>query len=253
MLLPKRFPWLPILVITAFSGALLLCNWLVWTPIQRYYLPAYLKCAFFGTDPAVRVEVRWLYKTGSHKKQDLALDADVIPASSDSNHRIPMQLSPVARQAGWTGLIEGPEEWHQTAKLQPFLQAQFYAGETIWKVLLTPLLCGIALLLLMLAARDLLQGWIQRRWWRSQRIEWGEPHPSWLRRWRMKMGNIRFKLPKFTMPKTPESVSKPIPPAPVVVVTEPSKKPPQAAFPLFGASGSDSKEGFAWNKAKEID
>jgi hypothetical protein len=253
MLLPKRFPWLPVMAVAAFSGALLLCNWLVWTPIQRYYLPTYLKCDFFGTDAAARVEVGWLYKTGPRRKQELALDADVVPASSGSGKFIPMQLSAAARQAGWTSLIEGPEEWHQTAKLQPFLQAQFYAGENIRKVLLTPFLCGVALLLFMLAVLDLLQSWIKCRRWKSQRIEWDEPRSSWLWRWRMKMSKIRLKLPKFTKPRTPESVSRPTPPVPADVPLESAKKPPQVALPLFGATGSDSKEGFAWSKAKEID
>ena len=52
---PKRFPWLPAMAILAFSGALFLCNWLVWTPMQRYYLGSYLRCALLGTDPAAWV------------------------------------------------------------------------------------------------------------------------------------------------------------------------------------------------------
>ena len=65
---PRRFPWLPAMAILAFSGALFLCNWLVWTPMQRYYLGSYLRCALFGTDPAAGTEVRWLYKTAPHKQ-----------------------------------------------------------------------------------------------------------------------------------------------------------------------------------------
>ena len=71
----RRFPWLPALVILAFSGALFLCNWLVWTPVQRYYLGTYFKCGLLGNDPALRTEVRWLYKTAPTGKQELALTA----------------------------------------------------------------------------------------------------------------------------------------------------------------------------------
>jgi len=97
---PRRFPWLPAMAILAFSGALFLCNWLVWTPMQRYYLGAYLRCALFGTEPAVGTEVRWLYKTAPHKQQELATNADVVPATAGDGRGIPIQLSPAARQAG---------------------------------------------------------------------------------------------------------------------------------------------------------
>ena len=67
---PRRFPWLPALAILAFSGSLVLCNWLVWTPIERYYLGTYLKCALFGTDAARGTEVQWLYKTAPHNNRN---------------------------------------------------------------------------------------------------------------------------------------------------------------------------------------
>ena len=93
---PRRFPWLPAMAILAFSGALFLCNGLVWTPMQRYYLGTYLKCGLLGTDPASRAEVHWLYKTAPHGKQELALDADVVPASSGGDRRIPMHAPSTA-------------------------------------------------------------------------------------------------------------------------------------------------------------
>ena len=43
---PRRFPWLPAMAILAFSGALFLCNWLVWTPMQRYYLGSLFEVRF---------------------------------------------------------------------------------------------------------------------------------------------------------------------------------------------------------------
>ena len=122
----KHFPWLPVLGILTFSGALFLCNWLVWTPIERYYLGTYLKCALLGTDRGSSAEVQWLYKTAPHKKQELALDTDVVPASSGNDRRIPMELSPAAQQDGWTGLMQGPDERLQPA---PGVQPTEQAGE----------------------------------------------------------------------------------------------------------------------------
>jgi hypothetical protein len=250
---PRRFPWLPAMVIRAFSGALLLCNWLVWTPVQRYYLGTYLKCACLGTDPGSWGEVRWLYKTAPDGKQELALDSDVVPASSGRERRIRMQLSPAARQAGWTNLMQGPDEWLQTARLQPFLQAQFYAGESVWGMLLTPLLWGAAMFFFLLAGWNMLQSRSPYKRWDMETIEWGQPPPSLLQRWRTKMGRIRFRLPGFAKQRMPEVAPKPTPPAPTTAAADPLKKRTQPVLVLFGTPNGKPKEGFAWEETKEIE
>lgn len=253
MSFPRRFPWLPALLILAFAGSLLLCNWLVWTPMQRYYFEAYLKCALFGTDRGSSVEVRWLYKTEPGWKQELALDTDVVPASSGGDRSIPMQLSPASRQAGWTGLLQGPDEWLQTARLQPFREAQFYAGESFWRLLVTPLLCGTAMLFFLLAGQRVLQSWLERKKRDMEWIEWGEPPPSLLQRWWAKKGRVQFRLPGFWKQRRPEIALKPPPPEPATAPAEPLKKPPQAALPIFGAPTGKPKEGYAWEETKGID
>jgi len=250
---PRRFPWLPALAIVAFSGALLLCNWMVWTPVQRHYLGTYLKCALFGTDPALRTEVQWLYKTAPRGKQELALDADVVPASSGSDRRIPMQLSPAARQAGWAGLLQGPDEWLQTARLQPFLEAQFYAGESFWRLLLTPLLCGTAMLFFLLAGQSVLQSWLEHKQRDMEMIEWCGPSLRLLQRWRAKMGRVRFRLPAFWKHRRSQIAPKPTPPEPATASAEPLKKPLQAALPIFGAPTGKPKERYAWEETKGIE
>jgi len=240
-----------------------LCNWLVWTPIQRYYLGTYLKCALFGTDPALRAEVRWLYKTAPHGKQELALDADVVPASSGGDRRIPMQLSPEARQAGWTGLVQGPGEWLRTARLQTFLQAQFYAGESIWRVLLTPLLWGAAMFFLLLAGWSMWQSRSPYKPWDMERIDWGRPPPSLLQRWRTrtrtktKMSRIRWRLPGLAKQKMAEIRPKPTSPEPATAPPDPPKKPNQSVLALFGsemgALNGKPKEEFRWEETKGIE
>lgn len=249
----KRFPWLFALEILTLSIALFLCHRLVWTPMQRYYLGTYLKCALFGTDPALRTEVRWLYKTAPHEKQELALDADVVPASSSAEPRIPMQLSPSARQAGWTGLIQGPDEWLQTAIVQPFLEAEFYAGESIWRMLLTPLLWGAAMFFGVLAGWSMSQSRFPDNRWDIDAIEWGEPPPSLLQRWRTKMSRIRFRLPEFEKRRMPEIAPKPTPPAPATATADPLKKPTQPVLALFGPPHGEPNEGFAWDEHNGIE
>jgi hypothetical protein len=249
----RRLLWLPAMAILAFFGALFLCNWLVWTPLQRYYLGTYLKCALFGTDPASRAEIRWLYKTAPGGKQELALDADVVLASSGGESRIPMQLSPAAREAGWTSLMQGPDEWLSIATLQAFLQAQFYVGESIWRMLLTPLLWGAAMFFFLLAGLSMLQSQFayKRRDWDA--IEWGRPPPSLVQRWRTKMGRIRFRLPGFAKQRMPEIAPRSTQPALATAPANPLKKPTHPGFPLFGALNGKPKEGFVWEERKGIE
>ena len=254
---PKRFPWLPAKAILAFSGALFLCNWLVWTPMQRYYLGSYLRCALFGTDPASSTEVRWLYKTAPHKQQELATDADVVPATAGDERGIPMRLSPVARQAGWTGLLQGPDEWLQTVRLQPLLEAQFYDGKNFWRLLLTPLLWGAAMFFSLLAGGSILWGLNAYDEWDLERIKWGEPPTSWPQRWRKKIGRMRFSLPGFAMRKIPEIARKVTPQTQASIRAESLKKPIQPVLPFFGptiaAADDRPKERFVSKEAKRIE
>jgi hypothetical protein len=254
---PKRFPWLPAMAILAFSAAFFLCNRLVWTPMQRYYLGAYSRCALFGTEPASRIEVRWLYKTAANEKQELATDADVVLATAGDDHELPMQLSPVARQAGWTGLVQGSDEWLQSAMLQPFLQAQFYAGKSFWRLLLTPLLWGAAMFFFLLGMGSILRGLNAYDESDLERIKWGERPTSWPQRWRKKIGRTRFGLPGFAKRKIPEIAPKATPQTQASIHTESSKKPIQPVLPFFGstiATANDRpKERFASKETKRIE
>lgn len=247
-----RFPWLFAQLIVAFSRSLLLCHWLVWTPMQRYYFGTYLKCELFG-DRTSSVDVRWLYKTAADGKQELVLDADVVPGSSGGDRSVPMQLSPVSRQAGWTGLIQGSDEWLPTAIVQPFLQAQFYAGESFGRLLLTPLLWGAAMFFFVLAGWSVLQSRTLNKRWDMEMIEWGEPPPSLIQRWWAKMGRVRFRLPEFWKQRRPEIALKPPPPEPATAPAELLKKPRQPVLPLFGTPNGRQKEGFAWDEHNGIE
>ena len=254
---PKRFPWLPAMAILAFSGVLFLSNWLVWTPMQRYYLGSYLRCTLLGTDLASSTEVRWLFKTAPNEKQELATDADVVPATAGDDRGIPVQLSPAARQAGWTGLIQASDELLQSAILQPFLEAQFYAGKSFWRLLLTLLLWGAAMFFSLLAIGSILRSLNAYDEWDLERIEWGERATSWPQRWRKKIGRTRFDLPGFARRKIPEIVRKATPQTQASIHSESSKKPIQPVLPFFGstiaADDDRPKERFASKEAKRIE
>jgi hypothetical protein len=253
---PGRFPWLPAMAILALSGALFLCNWLVWTPMQRYYLGAYLRCALFGTEPASRTEVRWLYKTAPNEKNELATDADVVPATAGDDRGIPMHLSPAARQAGWTGLLQESDELLQSAILQPFLQAQFYAGKSFWRLLLTPLLWGAAASFSLLAGANIFRSLNAYDEWDLERIKWGKRPTSWPQRWRKKIARTRFGLPGFARRKIPEIARKATPQTLASIHSESSKKPIQPVLPFFGstiAPNDRPKERFASKETKRIE
>jgi hypothetical protein len=257
MRFPRRFRWLPAVAILAFSGALFLCNCLVWTPLQRHYLGTYLKCTWLGTDPVSWAEIRWVYKTAPHRKQELALDADVVPSPSGGDLRISIQLSHAARQAGWTALMQGPEEWLPTVRLQPFLEAQFYAGESIWRMLLTPLLWAAAMFFFLLAGWSVLSNRSANKRLDIETIEWGAPSPTLLQRWRTKLGRVRFRLPGFAEQKMPKTMPKPTPAVPAIAVTEPLKKPTQPLLAIFGPKigtpNDKPKKRFIWEETKGIE
>jgi len=253
---PRHFAWLLCLALAAFSASFLLCNRLLWTPLERYYFGAYLGCGWAGKELGGTVEIRWLYKTAPRRKQHLALDSDVVAASSNGNQRIPVQLSPAALQEGWTGLIREPEERFQADWLEPFLGDNFYGGESLWMLLLIPLLIGTAMLCFLSAGSSLMLDRIgrgRRRQWRAEPFDWRGPSPSLSERWRQKIARMRFRLPNHIaakMPKIPPTATQPMPAA---LALEPPEKPTQPAVPLFDAPSSKRKDGFLWDETKGID
>jgi len=128
--------------------------------------------------------------------------------------------------------------------------------------LLTPLLWLAAMFLLLLAVRSVLQNRSSRKWRDRETIEWGQPRPILIQRWRIKMGRMRFRLPRFSQRQTPESAPKPAPSVPANSPADPLKKPTQPMLGLFGSTVNGStigapetkaKEAFAWEKTKGIE
>ncbi len=155
MRFPRRFPWLIAFVLLTFSGVLFLplglwC-WLAYPPVQHYYLGAFFESTFMGEHSTVAVPVQWLYKTAPGRKRELAMVADVVSDSADNQLHLPLKLSPSARAAGWTGLVQGSRESVAPDKLSPYLQQTFFDGESAWHLLLQPVLWGAAAMLFLLA------------------------------------------------------------------------------------------------------
>lgn len=129
------------LAVVVQAGTIWICSSWFWSPIQRHYLPAY----FWSSLPVVApstVEVRLIWKTKPHRKPELASDDDAVL----SDDRTSMALSQWARDAGWTGLVEGPPQQVATAILGRDLADLAFDGESLWDFLLWPEACGVAVI-----------------------------------------------------------------------------------------------------------
>ena len=128
--------------------------------------------------------------------------------------------------------------------------------------LLTPLLWLAAMFFLLLAVRSVLQSRSSSKRRDVETIEWGRPRPSLIQRWRIKMGRIRFRLPRFSQRQMPEIAPKPAPSVPANAPADPPKKPTPPMLALFGSTINGStigapetkaKEAFGWEKTKGIE
>jgi hypothetical protein len=210
-------------------------------------------CSWPGTDPASWSKIRWIYKSASGGKQELAGEDDAISATLNASGRIGMELSPSAQQAGWTGLVIGPEGRMQNVALKPLLEDQFYDGHRLWVMLLLPLLLGIVELCFVLSGLIWMADWIAYAPWRAQRYPWEEPQPSLFEKWTKKFKKIRSRFSEISRHDTRIAAPKVLATAQSVAVPEPQKKPPETLFLPFDATDGMAREGFMWDKTKEIE
>jgi hypothetical protein len=108
--------------------------------------------------------------------------------------------------------------------------------------LLTPLLWVAAMFLSLLAVRSVLQNRSSRKERDVEAIEWGRPRPSLIQTWSIKIGRIRFRLPRISQRQMPEIAQKPGP-----------SLPANAPGSTIGAPDTKPKEAFAWEKTKGIE
>ena len=112
-----------------------------WTPLERHYLSAYVWSSLPLIGPST-VEVRLIWKTGRHRKQQLATDNDAVDSADGTG----MVLSQSARDAGWKSLIEGPPQQIPCDVLSLYLASLAFEGQSLWDLLLVPELSALAAL-----------------------------------------------------------------------------------------------------------
>jgi hypothetical protein len=127
-----------------FAASFALWFLLALSPLQRQYFPTYLAIGMTGKSVQT-APVWWIWKTGPKRKPLLALDADVVSSKATSPKELPLALSPEAQAAGWTGLVR-MKRFDRTEDQEEGLR-DFFAGESLGRLMITPL-CGAALLFL---------------------------------------------------------------------------------------------------------
>lgn len=126
------------------------------TPIERHYLSAYFWSSLSLVGPST-VEVRLIWKTGRHRKQQLATDNDAVGSDVGAG----MELSQSARDAGWKALIEGPPQQFPADVLRLDLAGLAFEGQSLWDLLLLPELSALTALCSAVGAWYLLIGFFR--------------------------------------------------------------------------------------------
>ena len=167
--------WLVALAIGVEVGAIWVCSHWFWTPIQRHYLPSYIWCSLPVIMPA-SAEVRFIWKTGRHRKRELATEDDV-----DSQGETGLKLSQSALDEGWTSLKEESPREVPTAILQRGLADLAFGGESLWSFLLLPEACGFVAfgygLYGFVRVANRFADWVVEHSFECRRFWWEEP--SW--------------------------------------------------------------------------
>ena len=180
-----------------FSGSFVLWFWLVLSPLQKQYFPTYLAVNMTGT--LRTFPVWWIWKTGPKRKPELADEADVIPSAVTQPGQLPLSLSPEARSQGWTGLLRAKQMDSPTTE-RTTLQEEFFAGESVARMMITPL-CGAAALFLLYLARGIKFGAQSRHEERhGRRTKGPELVSSLASNLTRRAGGIRLRLASGTGP-----------------------------------------------------
>lgn len=242
--------WLVALAVVVEAGAIWVCSCWFWTPFQRHYLAAYIWCSLPVITPA-SAEVRFVWKTGRHRKHELATEDDV-----DSEGGTGLKLSQSALDAGWKGLEEGPPQGVPEAILQRGLSGLAFEDESLWSFLLLPEVCGLVAFgyglygFVRLANR--FADWVADRSLRCQRSWWEEPSWSlldWCADTAQKLCSSVVALHRrgercIAMRRAaPNSNS---------AQSEPPAISPSFAIPIFGVY-SGTPNGYLWSEKDEIE
>uniref|UniRef100_E6PZU6 Type IV secretion system coupling protein TraD DNA-binding domain-containing protein n=1 Tax=mine drainage metagenome TaxID=410659 RepID=E6PZU6_9ZZZZ len=124
----------------------------VGTPLQRFYMPVYVRTSFFGSFSRThRSQYRMLFLTGHGLKPGPAMNDDVVRGRTPEpgGRIIPLALSSAAIQHGNDLLFRGPVRSYVDARLHDYLKVAIYKND-LSTLLKTTLLCGAGIFLVLL-------------------------------------------------------------------------------------------------------
>ena len=124
----------------------------VGTPLQRFYMPVYVRTSIFGSvSPTHRSQYRMLFLTGHDVKPGPAMNDDVVRGRTPGagGRIIPLALSPTAIQHGNDLLFRGPVRSYVDARLCDYLKAAVYKND-LSAIVKIPLLSGAGVFLILL-------------------------------------------------------------------------------------------------------
>jgi hypothetical protein len=224
-----------------------------WTPLERHYLPAYIWCSLPVVTPE-SIEVRLVWKTGRHRKQELVTDDDV----DDSEDGLGMALSQSARDAGWKALMESPREQVPAERLRPVMASLAFEGQSLSDFLLLPELSALVALCASLGSWFLLIGFFRALpseiAWRRRFSDFQESSArlfaecaALARRAGASFAELhrgaqqRIALPAAATPA-------------IAASTEPPRRPFSSfPIPFFGVNDGTGKGGYLWSEKDEIE
>lgn len=246
-----HFGWLAAFVVVVETMTIWVCSSWLWTPIQRHYLPAYIWCSLPVIEPAT-AEARIIWKTGRHRKREVATDEDVV----DSEGETGMKLSQSALDAGWKGLAEGPPQEYLAATLRQDLPDLAFDGEGPWSFLLLPKAFGLVVLCYGIYGcfrlGNRLMDWAGDLDWKHQRSPWEELLLSLFVMCSAMAQGIQSRLAKFQRSSTHGTKTHRAAATASVAQPEPLARPTSFAFPLFGVYNGTG-EGYLWSERDEIE
>ena len=124
----------------------------VGTPLQRFYMPVYVRTSFLGTFSRThRSQYRMLFLAGRGIKPSPAMIDDVVRGKTlePGGRIIPLALSSAALQHGNDLLFRGPVRSYVDARLCDYLNAAVYKDD-LSAIVKVPLLCGAGVFLVLL-------------------------------------------------------------------------------------------------------
>jgi len=224
-----------------------------WTALERHYLPAYIWCSLPVVTPAT-VEVRLIWKTRKHRKQQLATDDD----ADDSEDGTGVALSQSARDAGWKTLMEGPPEQVPAERLRPVLAGLAFEGQSLGDFLLLPELTALVALSAALCMWFLVIGFFRMLAseisWRHRYSAFRESSASFFEECAVQARGLCSRFAELHRSAQRRMAQHTAATPAITARTEPPRKPFSSfPIPFFGVNDETGKGGYLWSEKDEIE